>query len=165
MTSFTKRVMVCLALLTLAACAAGPKFDAKDVDETLTPQRAAANAEQVQGNHVIWGGVILSTSNLKDTTQVEVLAYPISRSFRPDSDATPLGRFLIVKQGYIETADYSVGRSISVSGTLSGTQEGKIGEVNYAYPVIQAAEIYLWPRDSAKRDSNVHFGFGLGIIR
>lgn len=165
MPAFAKLSCLVSLLWLLGGCAAGPKFDAKEVDETLTPQRAAAEMEKSRNSRVIWGGLILSTHNLKDATQIEVLAYPLERSFQPDSEAAPLGRFLIVKPGYVETADYVTGRAISVSGILQGTQEGKIGEVVYVYPVIQPTETYLWPRGGRDRDSNLHFGFGLSIIR
>lgn len=152
-------------LWLLAACAAGPKFDASGVDKTLTPQRAAAEIEQARGRRVIWGGTVLASGHTKESTQIEVLAYPLNSRFRPDSDAAPLGRFLIIKQGYIETADYTAGRSLSVSGTLQRTQSGQIGDVVYTYPVVEPIDIFLWPRGETSGGSNVHFGFGVSIIR
>lgn len=152
-------------VLLLSGCAAGPKFDSKDVDKTLTPPRAAAEIDSRHGARVIWGGVILATHNLKDATQLEVLAYPLDSSFRPDDEAAPLGRFLIVKPGYVEPADYAVGRLISVSGSVQATQTGQIGEVAYTYPVVQPDGLHLWRRGSTGPDTGVHFGFGVNIIR
>ena len=149
----------------LSGCAVGPKFDPSGVDKALTPQRAAAEIEQLHGSRVIWGGTVLGSHHTQATTQIEVLAYPIDSRFRPDTETTPLGRFLIIKQGYIETADFAPGRSLSVSGTLQRSQPGQIGEVTYHYPVVEPLDLFLWPREDASRRSNVQFGFGLGIIR
>lgn len=148
----------------LSGCAAGPKFDARGVDKTLTPQRAAAEIEQLRGGRVIWGGTVLAISHTKDSTQIEMLAYPLNSRFRPNIGAPPLGRFLIIKQGYIETADYTTGRLLDVNGILQRTQSGQIGEVMYTYPVVEPLDIFLWPRGSSG-GSNVHFGFGVSIIR
>lgn len=149
----------------LSGCASGPKFDASGVDKALTPQRAAAEIERLRGSRVIWGGTLLGSNHTQDSTQIEVLAYPLDSRFRPDTEASPLGRFLIIKRGYIETADYAAGRSLSVSGTLQRTQPGQIGEVTYSYPVVEPLDLFLWRREDASGRSNVRFGFGLSIIR
>lgn len=149
----------------LSGCAAGPKFDASGVDQALTPQQAAAEMERLRGSRVIWGGTVLGSHHNQASTQIEVLAYPLDSRYRPDTEASSLGRFLIIKQGYIETADFAPGRSLSVSGTLQRSQPGQIGEVTYHYPVVEPLDLFLWPREDASGRSNVQFGFGLGIIR
>ena len=160
-----KAAFIAVMSLLLAACASGPKFDAQGVDKTLTPQRAVTEIETQREARVIWGGIILSSGNLKESTQIEVLGYPLDNSFRPDINATPTGRFFVVKQAYLETADFVTGRLISVSGVLRRTHTGQIGEAAYTYPVMEPTDIYLWPRDGREPQSNVHFGFGVSIIR
>jgi hypothetical protein len=103
----------CLALL--AGCAAGPRFDTKGVDRAVTPRQAAAEMPQVQGRRVLWGGVVVNSTNLAEATRIEVLAYPLDSAQEPNLDANPLGRFLVLKQGYLETADYSQGRRLGGS--------------------------------------------------
>lgn len=160
------RLALIIATLALAACATGPKFDASGVNRHLTPRLAAADVEPQQGARVMWGGVILSSSNLADATQLEVLSHPLGGNQRPDTDANPSGRFLVVKEGYLETADYAPGREITVVGTLTGKQEGKVGGAVYTYPVVRPDDIYLWPESSGRRSGpNVHFGIGVGIFR
>ncbi|MEK7323134.1 MAG: Slp family lipoprotein [Pseudomonadota bacterium] len=160
-----KSTLGLLAMCLLSACATGPKFNAQGVDTSLTPQRAMTDIDSLREARIIWGGVILASTNLKDTTQIEVLGYPLDSAFRPDIDAVPTARFLIIKPGCLETADYMAGRPISTSGVLKRVQAGQVGEVSYAYPVIEPTDIYLWPRDSGESHSNVHFGFGVNILR
>lgn len=155
-------LLLCLAVM---GCATGPKFSAEGVDAAITPQYAAANIDATRERHVIWGGLILTSANLKDRSQIEVLSYPLDSDQRPNVGVQPGGRFLIVQDGYLETADYFPGRVISVRGTVKTTQTGQVGEVSYTYPVVQPQEIYLWRRDGSRVEPSVHFGVGISISR
>ncbi len=147
--------------LLLAACASGPRFDTEGVDRSLTPTRAAAEADKLGAVPVLWGGVVIASANLEAATQIEVLAYPLDGEQRPDTSRPPLGRFLILKAGYLETAVYAPGRLLTVRGTLAGTREGRIGETRYTYPVVQPEHLYLWPQDEAIPETRLHFGIGI----
>jgi len=150
-------------LLLLSACASGPTFETAGVDRALTPRGAAAEPQAAMGQTVLWGGVILATTNLSDSTQIEVLAYPLDSDERPLRDSDPLGRFILLKGGYLEPANYAEGRLISVTGTITGTRAGQVGESAYAYPVINAGQVYLWSKDSARDRTRVIFGVGVGV--
>jgi outer membrane lipoprotein len=145
-----------LLLLLLSACASSPAFNTTGVDRSLTPREAASRGQSATGKSVQWGGVILSTTNLKDSTQVETLAYPLDADARPQTDDTPLGRFIFEQGGYLEPASYAEGRQITVVGTVTGTRAGQVGESDYIYPVITARQLHLWP-PGQDRD-----GVGLG---
>lgn len=160
-----RRQTALLALLLVTGCATGPTFDTTGVDRTLTPARAAADIDKVRDQRVLWGGVIVASRNLKDQTQLEVLGYPLNRSGKPDRDDPPQHRFLVVKPGYLETADYAEGRMVSAVGTVARTEDGKVGEARYVYPVLTATEIHLWPRESGYARSNEpRINFGVGVI-
>ena len=152
-----------VALALLAACAAAPTFDSSGVDSALTPRRVAAQLQDASGKRVLWGGVILAITNLSERTDIEVLAYPLDTDNRPRRDDDPLGRFIIELAGYLEPASYSEGRLVTVAGTVSRAVPGKIGASDYAYPVVAAQQLYLWPRASGYDGTSVHFGIGVGI--
>ena len=152
-----------LPLLLLSACASGPTFETGGVDRALTPRGVAAEPQPALEQTVLWGGVILTTTNLKDSTQIEVLAYPLDTDERPLRDSEPLGRFILTQAGYLEPANYAQGRLLSVVGTVTGTRAGRIGAADYAFPVISARQLYLWPRDSARDRTHVIFGIGVGV--
>jgi len=149
-------------VLLLNACTTAPPLNTTGVDPSLTPQGVTANPRTALGKTVQWGGTILGTSNLQDRTQIEVLAYPLDSSGKPQSDSTPLGRFILEKSGYLEPATYKQGRLISVVGTVTGTRAGKIGEASYEHPLVEARDVYLWPETQDRGGSSVHFGFGVG---
>jgi outer membrane lipoprotein len=153
-----------IVLFLLGACASGPGYDERQVNLAVTPRSAVAELDMVRGQAVLWGGVILNTINMQSMTRLEVLAYPLNSSQMPQRNRDPLGRFLLKKQGFLEPASYAEGRLITATGTIVGTDRGDVGGIEYIYPVIEAGDIYLWPRDSEDTSGNrVHFGIGVGI--
>jgi outer membrane lipoprotein len=150
------------AALLLTACATTPKFDTSDVNLGITLQQATLENSTLKGTRLLWGGVIIASSNTKETTQFEILAYPLDDDQKPELDKTPLGRFIAVREGYLETRDYSQGRLMTLRGTLLENRIGKIGESEYIYPVIDIDNHYLWP---IRRDSSEpQFHFGIGVM-
>ncbi|MBI5446848.1 MAG: Slp family lipoprotein [Deltaproteobacteria bacterium] len=154
-----------LSLSILASCAGRVPLDTAGVDESLTVNQAAADPEGVKGRKVEWGGVVISSTNLKDATQIEVLSYPLDSGGKPDVSAAPLGRFLALRAGYLETAVFAPGRVVTLVGPVAGARLGKIGETEYSYPTVSAEQIHLWPVQQPYTEPRVHLGFGFGIIR
>lgn len=156
---------LCLLLLPLlvAACAANkPRFPTEGINAQVTPQ--AVTAGKAAGQAVLWGGVIINSSNLANATQVEVLAYPLGENQRPDIDRPPSGRFLAVKPGYLETADFAPGRLITIRGEVTETTVGKIGQADYTYPVVRIEDSQLWKRESVAVDPRPRVSFGFGVM-
>lgn len=170
MYAMTRRASVCTLLCLIASLAFGgcatPAFETGTADKSITPREAAGDIARLRHTTVAWGGVIVAGKNLKEVTQLEVLGYPLDHDNRPQTDAEPVGRFILVHPGYLETADYAPGRQITVVGKLSETRDGTVGEAPYVYPVVAASRIHLWPRERRERtESSIHFGIGIGIIK
>lgn len=155
--------LVPLLVLLLSSCASTPVFNTEGVDLALTPRRAVADIGSVQGRSVLWGGIVIAGTNLKDSTQLEILAYPLDSHQRPMSDDTALGRFLAVQLGYLETADYEQGRQITVLGTLGTVRKGQVGESEYVYPLVNIKQLHLWPKEGEYVEPRVRFGIGVMI--
>jgi outer membrane lipoprotein len=110
--------------------------------------------------------VIVDARNLADRTQLEVLGYPLDDRNRPDRDAQPVGRFLAMHPGYLETADYKEGRLVTVVGTVTEARTGTVGEARYVYPVVNVTALKLWPTEQQEAaEPRFHFGIGVGITR
>jgi len=158
----TYRLAILLStMLLLTACATGPKYPTEGVDLAITPQQAVAEADNQRGKNVMWGGMIVNSTNMEKRTRLEVLAYPLDSDQRPQTDQQPYGRFLLFKEGYLETVDYAPGRRITVLGRLRGVQTGKLDETSYTYPVLDAENLYLWGKGDVKSEPRVHFGIGV----
>lgn len=155
-----KGLFILLFALLLSACASGPRFPTEGVDLALTPQQATAEAAAMRGKEVLWGGMIINSTNFESQSRLEVLAYPLDSTQYPQTDSRPLGRFLMLKEGYLETVDFAPGRLVTVAGQLEGIQNGKVGETSYTYPLVRGQDLYLWPR-GGKSEPRVHFGVGV----
>lgn len=151
------------ALALLNACASGPRYDTRAVDTSLTAAKVAAVPGTHTGVPVVWGGVIVATRNQPDYTELEILSYPLDGVQRPDPRRAEQGRFLARYAGYLEGVDYAPGRSVTINGAVETTLPGKVGDAAYTFPLLQAKDVYLWPRDSAA-PSSPQFQFGIGVI-
>ncbi|MFT5657821.1 MAG: outer membrane lipoprotein [Gammaproteobacteria bacterium] len=156
-----KQFVLLVVTSLLAACASTPTFNTAGVDLKLTPEAVLAQSSTSLGQTALWGGTILRLQNLEDSTRIEILAYPLDSTQRPDPNNKPLGRFMIHQPGFLDPANYSQGRLISVLGQVGESQDAKIGDSSYIYPVIDAQQLKLWPEK--KSNTQGHFSFGLGI--
>lgn len=153
-----------LVALLLGGCAT--RFDIGAAEHRITPQQATTNLAQVQNKAIAWGGIIVSARNLANQTQLEVLSYPLDEYGRPDREAKAGGRFIALHAGYLELANYAEGRLVAMTGTVSETRTGSVGEAQYVYPVMAIKTIFLWPTSKEETSKpQFHFGVGVGIGR
>lgn len=154
----------CLAALVLvAACAASPPLATEGAAVSVTPEQARAEMNRLEGTRVLWGGVVVASTNREETTRLEILARPLDRRQRPRTQAQSGPRFLAIHRGYLETADFAPGRSVTVTGPLVGAREGQVGEAPYNYPVVAVEDLHLWPAPERHR-SPPRFQLGLGLL-
>jgi outer membrane lipoprotein len=158
-----KQLIIATIITLLTGCAATPVFDTSEVNTALTPKLVLKESVENLGRTALWGGTILDIQNLKDSTHVEILAYPLDSAQRPDLDNKPIGRFIVRHQGFLDPASYSLGQSISVLGEVGESQNATIGESSYLYPVIDAQQVHLWSKKRNKTQSNISFGIGISL--
>ena len=154
-----KIFLVLILTSVLLSCASTPSFDVSDVDRALTPADVIDKPELKLGKIALWGGTILGLKNLKESTQIEMLAYPLDSSHRPRLEEKTLGRFIIQHQGYLEPEVFTQGKQLSVVGEVGQSVTGKIGDSDYTYPLIHSRNIRLWTRGAGR----TNFQFGIGI--
>jgi len=145
----------------LTACATGPKFDAKTYHHEPAPNAVSNNIQAMQGIKVLWGGVIINQHQGAERAQLEILAYPLDSRQRPDVSKAPLGRYLAIKDSYLESADFSQGRLITTIGTIDDVQPGLVGQATLVYPIIEINQTHLWPVQSQSSEPKFHIGVGV----
>ena len=132
-------------LLSLTGCAHPISGDFRSqVDPTLSFNQIQQSPNDHVGKKVVWGGMIIETRNLEDVTEIEVVEKDLDSFGTPSTSDQSQGRFVFRKQGYLEPEIFTKGRMITGGGTVVGTQSGKIGEVEYEFPIIEVEEIKLW---------------------
>ena len=128
------------------------------------PSQVAQSPERFAGNEVIWGGRIVRVQNFADHSEVELLAYPLDSSQRPQTNDSGNGRFIAVMPGYVEPLSYPPGALMTVNGKLNGSRAGKVGEADYVFPLVVAAQSHVWtPAEMEQGRNNIHFGVGVGV--
>ncbi|OOG56960.1 Slp family lipoprotein [Rhodanobacter sp. C03] len=153
-----------LLALTLAACAPAPIYQSAPNAVVAVPSQVAQSPEHFTGNQVIWGGRIVQVQNFPDHSEVELLAYPLDSSQRPQANDSGNGRFIAVMPGFVEPLSYPPGALMTVSGKLNGSRAGKVGEADYVFPLVVTAQSHVWtPAEMEKGRNNIHFGVGLGV--
>lgn len=158
------QLVLSATLLLLAACAPAPIYKNTAGVVIATPSQVAQAPENFSNSRVIWGGRIVQVSNFSDHSEVELLAYPLDSSQRPQANDSGNGRFIAIMQGYVEPIDYPAGALMTVSGSVKGTRAGKVGEANYVFPVVNVDQSHVWTADEMRKGrNNVHFGLGLGV--
>ena len=153
-----------LTLLMLAACAPAPIYPTSTSEVIATPLQVSQSPERYASGQVIWGGRIVQVKNYADHSEIELLAYPLDASQRPQANDSGSGRFIAVMPGYVEPLDYPAGGRMTVSGKLNGSRAGKVGEADYVFPLVSVAQSHVWTAaEMGKGRNNVHFGLGLGV--
>ena len=132
------------AVLLLAGCSVVSKEVRGVVNDGATLSMVRAAPEKYLGETVLWGGIIITSKNGKDSTIIEVLETPLTSSHNPAGEGrVSAGRFLVVSPGFLDTVIYSPEKGITVAGVLKGMRTRKIGEMDYHYAVITPVEIHL----------------------
>ncbi|MCW8917538.1 MAG: Slp family lipoprotein [Gammaproteobacteria bacterium] len=150
-----------LLLLLLGGCSSKPLLPTEGINSELTAQQVVDSGKGMVGSRVLWGGVIVAVTNLRERTRLEVLAYPLDSTQRPQTDKAAGRRFLAYYPGYLESADYAAGRQVSLVGTVSGIEEAPLGEHRYRYPVVDSEKLHLWPVEAPQSEPKVRFGIGV----
>jgi outer membrane lipoprotein len=162
--TMTKHFASFLGLL-LAGCAAQPPFRDVPASVSPAPMRVAGAPEAHRGVDVLWGGSVLEVRNHENHSEIEVLAYPLDRSQRPDRRGGDQGRFVALMPGYLEPTSYPPGLHITLLGRVTGARRGYIGEHAYTWPEVSVREIYRWDGQADRSGPRFHLGIGVGIRR
>ncbi len=152
-----------VALGLLAGCASPVIRDTARI-ASLSPIDVQQGTVIADDTEVLWGGRIVAFDNRVDRTEIEVVAFPLARDQSPLTEAPSEGRFLLVLPGYVESADYAVGRHLTMRGLLAGTREWRVQDRAYLYPVVRGRDVHVWPWGFMfDRRPRVSIGVGIGI--
>lgn len=131
--------------LLVSACSIVPEqVRVENEDNLVTYQNAKNSPELNKDRAARWGGVIAEIENRKDFTVIEVVNIELTSSTKPQNINESAGRFRIYYKGLLDPMIYQKGKDVTALGTVSATEQGTIGELEYDFPVLLASGIYLW---------------------
>jgi outer membrane lipoprotein len=153
-----------LAVLALAACAPAPIYKVAAGTLNVIPMQVAHSPEQFNHGDVIWGGSVINVRNFPDHSEIEMLAFPLDASQRPQTKLSAIGRFIAVFPGYIEPINYPGGSLVTVMGQLNGTRSDAVDQAAYVYPLVSVAQSHVWTAAEMRAGHpDIHFGVGVGV--
>lgn len=141
--------MTLMGIIMIAGCAPViSKGVLQQVDSTIRFDSVFQDPEAYQNKSVLWGGVIITTKNLKEGTLLEILQKPLTYGKAPVTGDESGGRFLALYNGYLDAALYTKGREVTLAGTITGRRVQRLDEIDYHYPYLIIKEIHLWEKRS-----------------
>lgn len=158
---FTRRTAALLLAALLAGCAATPSLDRSTVDLDIAPREVASSESMPEGT-VNWGGRIVAIRTVDESSEIEVLSFPLTSTGRPDTRRDSDGRFIAVREGFVDPLVYGPGRAVSVVGRIMSRREGSVGDAPFTWPVV--AVVDMAPVEE-HRPAGVtpYFSIGVGI--
>ncbi|MBE9502972.1 MAG: Slp family lipoprotein [Proteobacteria bacterium] len=127
-------------------------------DRTISTRSLFEDPNLWKGKIVILGGNIVGSLNRSEGTYIEVVQKELSGTGKPKFTDISDGRFLILYDGYLDTAIYSKGRLVTVAGEVMGSKVRSLGEIDYSYLLLKSLELHLLQPGSRPTVS-----FGIGI--
>lgn len=166
-------VVLCLGL---SACAHPISGEMRGrIDPNLKFQQIFERTDDYLERNVMFGGIIVQTKNFEDRAEIEVIQKDLDYFGYPSREDKTDGRFIFVKEGFLEPEIWSKGRYITGAGVAKGTRTGKINDKNYRYPLIKVAELKLWENYNYSSNYGSYYGpyyrpyyfygFGFGRFR
>ena len=151
-------VLLLSALGTLTSCAESfhqiqretgalgipPELE-QQVDTSVTFADLKADTDNYIGRIVTVGGIVLSAKRTKEQTEIEILQLPstggqISTKDRLRSE----GRFLAVREEFLDPASVPAGTPITVIGAVKGSMNRLLDETEYTYPILEIKHLIDW---------------------
>lgn len=147
--------LIVAALLTGCAPAALREVS-KETTPDITLVQVASDPAPFIGKKVLWGGIIVSSENMAKGTEIHIVEVPLASIMRPGNPDLSRGRFIVEHAGFLDSTIYAKGREITLAGEIMGTREGKIGEMDYTFPVLKGIKLHLWqPREDDYYSSEI----------
>ena len=147
--SFALYVMLFFVLGGFTGCApALSKQLREEAGKPIPFEALLRRTADYKGRIVIVGGYILETLNEPEGSWLTVLQSPLDSQNRPESSDLSQGRFLVWSTEFLDPVVYSQERKITVGGQVIGSQQRKLGNLTYQYPVVEAKEIHLWAKEA-----------------
>ena len=125
-------------------------------------QESSASYDSYRGRLFILGGIIVNTKFMETGSQIEALYVPVDSSGYLKERTHAEGRFLALyprSRGLLDPLVYRKGREITLAGVFLETRKGKIDEMEYAYPVFEIRQIYLWDEERYRAYSPYYYPY------
>ncbi len=130
----------------LGGCALNPPAGLEDtLPQAPSKRTVQAAPERYLGEPVRWGGEILGVENQAAATEIVVYGRPLFNNAEPRPEGGEGVRFIARFHRFLDPAEYSAGKRLTVRGRLAPALTRKVGDYAYRYPVVKVEAHHLWP--------------------
>ena len=124
----------------------------KQIDTSVTFADLQAAPGNYVGRVVMVGGVVIKAKRTKDQTEIEVLQLPAEGGGPSTTDRLRSeGRFLAVREEFLDPATVPPGTPITVIGVVSGSTTRPLDETDYTYPILDIKHLIDWSAVASQR--------------
>lgn len=131
-----------------------------EIDRSVSFADLQQSPSEYVGRTVMLGGTVIKGKRTREGTELEVLQRPTGEEGRLTGDRLRSeGRFLVVREAFLDPASLPEGTPITVIGTVKGVTTRQLDESDYVYPVLEAKHIIDWKTLAAQnRDRSLYYG-------
>ena len=149
-------------LILIAGCAPALSQQVRDQITYTGPfSSLQSDPQQYQGEIVMLGGRVISSSTSSDGSEIMVLQTRLDYRNRPKTMDHSEGRFLAVSPEFLDPVMYRKGVWITLAGEVTGSSVRTIDAVQYRFPLIDIMEISIW-QPQGYNSPLIHIGVGVG---
>jgi len=128
-------------------------FDlARQIDASVNFVDVKAAPANYAGRVIMAGGVVISAKRTKDQTEIEILQLPTEGGEPSTADRLRSeGRFLAVREEFLDPASVPPGTPITVIGVVKGSTTRPLDDSEYSYPILDIKHFTDWSRVASQR--------------
>lgn len=142
------KTLILIPILALCASCAAPVIKKEVLTQAVVadPVKIRTAPETAKGRLFILGGLIVAVKNEQSGSTIEAIFIGVDeKGYLKEGEYGP--RFLARTGDFIDPVIYKAGRTVTVAGEFTGIEKGRIGEMEYEYPIFEIKDLYLWPEE------------------
>lgn len=133
----------------------------QEIDNTVSFADLKRAPGEYIGRTVMIGGNVIKAKRTEAGTELEILQLPTEKEgMLTEERLRSEGRFLAVREQFLDPASLPQGTPITVIGTVKGETTRPLDESEYTYPVLEVKHIIDWKSIAAqrRRDRSPYYG-------
>lgn len=139
-----------------------PLWLEKEIDTSVRFADLKSAPTEYIGRTVMIGGTVIRAKRTGAGTELEVLQLPSAKDGPSTEDRLQSeGRFLAMREAFLDPASLPEGTPITVIGTVTGETTRQLDESDYTYPILDVKHIIDWNSIAAqrRRDRSPYYGY------
>ena len=139
-----------------------PLWLEKQIDTSVRFENLKSAPSEYVGRTVMIGGTVIRAKRTGTGTELEVLQLPTAKDGPLTEERLQSeGRFLAVRETFLDPASLPEGTPITVIGTVTGETARQLDESDYTYPILDVQHIIDWNSIAAqrRRDRSPYYGY------